>query len=99
MLIKALDKHAFDKKQHAERAGEEHRRVAEGDNDDVGSEPEIGIEHCPHQLKGVSLQAQVVGDDQRANTDQRRHPGTKSIAVKALHNQSQRGGTPANEDG
>ena len=40
----------------AEQAGEEHGRVAEGDGDDVGGEPEVAVQDSPHHLERVSCQ-------------------------------------------
>ena len=80
-------------------SGEEHGGVAEGDDDDVGREPEVGVEDGAHHLEGVAGHGEVVGNDEGGESDQGGHGGTDAIAIEAFEEGAEEDGAPTDEDG
>ena len=80
-------------------SGKEHGGVTEGDNDDVGGEPEVGIEDGAHHLKGVAGHGEVVCDDEGGESDEGSHGGADAVAVEFFKEGAQEDSAPADEDG
>ena len=55
-----------------QEAGQEGGRVADRDGDDVGGEPEVGVQDRPHHFEGVAAaqDGQLVGQDESGEAEQ-----------------------------
>lgn len=80
-------------------SSEEHGGVAEGDDDDVGREPEVGVEDGAHHLEGVARHGEVVGNDEGGESDEGGHGGTDAVAIEAFEEGTEEDRAPTDEDG
>ena len=74
-------------------------RVPERDGDDVGGEPEVGVEHGAHHLHRVAAEGEVVRDDLGDEADGGGHDEADAVAVDPFENDPEHHRAPADEDG
>ena len=72
---------------------------AGGDGDDMGREPEIGVEDGAHHFQGVGAQGEVVRDHEGGEADQAAGDGADGIAINPFEDQAQSHRAPADEEG
>ena len=98
-FVKAAPEDSEEGEGDGKGSGEEHGGVAEGDDDDVGREPEVGVEDGAHHLEGVAGHGEVVGNDEGGESDQGGHGGTDAVAIEAFEEGAEEDGAPTDEDG
>ena len=69
-----------------EKAGDEGCRVADGDNDHVCREPEVGVEHRLQHFHRVAAKREPSGDEQRDEAHRAGDDVADAIAINTLQN-------------
>ena len=98
VAIERLGEEAANDVDEREEAGEESGGVTERDADDVGREPEIGVEDGAHHFHRVAAQREVMRDEQGDETDHGCGRAADSIAEKTLEENAKQDRAPADED-
>ena len=80
-------------------AGDVRGGVAQGDGDHVRGEPELRIEHGLQHDERVAVEREVVGDEQRDETDHRGHDVAEAESLNRFEDEREQHDGPADEDG
>ena len=82
VFVERRGEHAADDVDEREKSREERRGVADGDDDDVRREPEVGVEHGAHHLKRVAAEREMVRDEERAEADHAGRDAADRVAIE-----------------
>ena len=75
-----------------QQPGHKHRGVAQGDHDDVGGEPQVGVQHGLEHFHGVAAQGQVMGNDQGGKADESRHDQAQAALEDSFQDDAKEAG-------
>src|SRR5881394_1291532 len=90
---------AFEDVENAQDAGEESGGVAEGDDDHVGGEPEIGVEHRLEHFHGMAIGGEVLGDNHGKKAGHGGGGDADAVAIEIFQAHSEDDDAPGDENG
>ena len=97
-FVQRAGEHAAHDVNDREHAGEKHGGVTGRDRDDVGREPDVGVEHGLQHLERVAAASEMMRDDQRDKADRAGAGCTDAIAKNSLKDQCHDDRAPADEN-
>ncbi len=90
---------AEDDVEEGQEPGEVRGGISERDDDDVGREPEVGVEDRLHHLEGVAAEGQVVGDDECGKGEDAAGGEADGVLPDGFEQETESDRTPSDEDG